>query len=51
MQSYENLPIPTPGPQQARQIQISSNWIERTRGNGRWLGTIKKGNWSAFEHC
>jgi len=54
MQSYANLPIPTPGPQQARQIQIRSisvdapvvmgdGWEQLKKGVGQHLGTANPG--------
>ena len=50
MQTYENLPIPTPGPQAARQMQIASDQFECTCGNGGWLGTTQEGDRAASEH-
>ena len=50
MQSYADLPIPTPGPQQARQVQISAinvnapvvmgdGWEQLKKGVGQHLNT------------
>ncbi len=54
MQSYENLPIPTPGPQSARQMQIprislnapvvmGDNWEQLKKGIGQHLNTASPG--------
>jgi sortase A len=54
MQSYANLPIPTPGPQQARQIQIAAigvnapvvmgdGWEQLKKGVAQHLGTANPG--------
>lgn len=54
MQSYENLPIPTPGPQAARQIQIPAisinapvvigdGWEQLKKGIGQHLNTANPG--------
>jgi sortase A len=54
MQSYSNLPIPTPGPQQARQIQIAAigvnapvvmgdGWEQLKKGVAQHLGTANPG--------
>jgi len=54
MQSYENLPIPTPGPQAARQIQIPAisinapvvmgdSWEQLKKGIGQHLNTANPG--------
>lgn len=54
MQTYENLPIPTPGPQAARQMQISrislnapvvmgDNWEQLKKGIGQHLNTANPG--------
>jgi sortase A len=54
MQSYENLPIPTPGPQSARQMQIpkislnapvvmGDNWEQLKKGIGQHLDTASPG--------
>ncbi|MCX6056432.1 MAG: class D sortase [Chloroflexi bacterium] len=54
MQSYANLPIPTQGPQQARQIQIPAigvnapvvlgdGWEQLKKGVGQHLGTANPG--------
>lgn len=54
MQSFENLPIPTPGPQSARQMQIPSinvnapvvmgdNWEQLKKGIGQHLNTASPG--------
>lgn len=54
MQTFENLPIPTPGPQQARQLQISAinvnapvvmgdGWEQLKKGIGQHLNTANPG--------
>jgi len=54
MQTFENLPIPTPGPQQARQVQISAinvnapvvmgdGWEQLKKGIGQHLNTANPG--------
>jgi sortase A len=54
MQSYENQPIPTPGPQSARQMQIpkislnapvvmGDNWEQLKKGIGQHLNTASPG--------
>jgi sortase A len=54
MQSFENLPIPTPGPQSARQMQIprinvnapvvmGDNWEQLKKGIGQHLNTASPG--------
>jgi sortase A len=54
MQSYADLPIPTPGPQQARQIQIPAisvnapvvlgdGWEQLKKGVAQHLGTANPG--------
>lgn len=54
MQTFENLPIPTPGPQQVRQIQISAinvnapvvmgdGWEQLKKGIGQHLNTANPG--------
>lgn len=64
MQTFENLPIPTPGPQQARQIQISAinvnapvvmgdGWEQLKKGIGQHLNTAnpgEKGNMVVSAH-
>ena len=64
MQSFENLPIPTPGPQSARQMQIprinvnapvvmGDNWEQLKKGIGQHLNTAspgEKGNMVVSAH-
>jgi sortase A len=64
MQTYENLPIPTPGPQTARQMQIpkislnapvvmGDNWEQLKKGIGQHLSTAnpgQKGNMVVSAH-
>jgi sortase A len=64
MQTYENLPIPTPGPQAARQMQIpkisvnapvvmGDNWEQLKKGIGQHLNTAnpgQKGNMVVSAH-
>jgi len=64
MQTYENLPIPTPGPQAARQMQIAKislnapvvmgdNWEQLKKGIGQHLNTAnpgQKGNMVVSAH-
>jgi sortase A len=64
MQTYENLPIPTPGPQTARQMQIpkinlnapvvmGDNWEQLKKGIGQHLDTAnpgQKGNMVVSAH-
>ena len=64
MQTYENLPIPTPGPQAARQMQIArisvnapvvmgDGWEQLKKGIGQHLNTAnpgQKGNMVVSAH-